>query len=135
GVVARAASTADVSDTLRRVHLFVLAAALASAAAAATTLALLMRRALSPLARLTRAAAEIERTGDARRRLPKPESEDEIARLAATLNGMLAALERARDSERRFLADASHELRTPLTAPLGNVPYLARHGASEELVA
>ena len=43
---------------------------------------------------------------------------------------MLGALERARDAERRFLADASHELRTPLTALLGNVDYLARHGAT-----
>jgi signal transduction histidine kinase len=41
---------------------------------------------------------------------------------------MLASLERARDVERRFLADASHELRTPLTALLGNVDYLERHG-------
>jgi len=48
---------------------------------------------------------------------------------------MLAALERAREAERRFLADASHELRTPLTALVGNVSYLARHGASAELVA
>ena len=48
---------------------------------------------------------------------------------------MLAALERSRDAERRFLADASHELRTPLTALVGNVDYLARHGASDELVA
>src|SRR5207248_800316 len=55
--------------------------------------------------------------------------------LAATLNGMLGALERAREAERRFLADASHELRTPLTALVGNVAYLARYGASEELVA
>ena len=48
---------------------------------------------------------------------------------------MLASLERARDNERRFLADASHELRTPLTALRGNVAYLARHGATPELVA
>ena len=47
---------------------------------------------------------------------------------------MLASLERARESERRFLADASHELRTPLTALRGNVAYLARHGATPELV-
>ena len=47
---------------------------------------------------------------------------------------MLASLERARDSERRFLADASHELRTPLTALRGNVAYLARHGATPELI-
>jgi signal transduction histidine kinase len=99
------------------------------------TLALLMRGALAPLRRLTRAAAEIEHTGDARRRLPQPESDDEVGRLAATLNGMLTALERAREAERRFLADASHELRTPLTALAGNIDYLARHGVSEELVA
>jgi two-component system, OmpR family, sensor kinase len=51
------------------------------------------------------------------------------------LNGMLAALDRARDSERRFLADASHELRTPVTSLLGNVEYAARHGADPELLA
>ena len=116
------------------VHLFVLVAALVAAAAASVALALLMRRALAPLGRLTRAAADIEQTGDARRRLPEPGSSDEIGRLAATLNGMLSALERARDAERRFLADASHELRTPLTALVGNVDYLARHGASAGLV-
>src|SRR5206468_4577951 len=135
GAVAVAASTHDLAETLSSVRLFVLVAALVAAGAAAVALTLLMRRALSPLGRLTRAAAEIERTGDPRRRLPQPESEDEIARLAQTLNGMLGALERAREAERRFLADASHELRTPLTALVGNVAYLARHGASEELVA
>jgi signal transduction histidine kinase len=134
GVVAVAASTGDLADTLRSVRLFVVAAAIAAAAAAALALALLMRRALSPLARLTRAAAEIERTGDTRRQLPEPDSDDEVARLAATLNRMLAALERARANERRFLADASHELRTPLTALAGNVSYLARHGATDELI-
>jgi len=85
--------------------------------------------------RLARAAAEIERTGDPSRRLPEPSSRDELAGLARTLNAMLASLERARDAERRFLADASHELRTPLTALVGNVEYVARHGASDELVA
>lgn len=135
GAVAVAGSTDAVSDTLGSVHLFVLLAALAAAAASTLALALLMRRALSPLGRLTRAAAEIERTVDPRRRLPQPAGDDEIGRLAGTLNRMLAALERAREAERRFVADASHELRTPLTALVGNVAYLARHGANEELVA
>jgi two-component system OmpR family sensor kinase len=135
GAVAVAASTHDLDETLESVHLFVVVAGLAAGVLSAIVLALLMRRALAPLGRLTRAAAEIERTGDPRRRLPEPESEDEVGRLAQTLNGMLAALERAREAERRFLADASHELRTPLTALLGNVAYLARHGASDELVA
>jgi len=134
GAVAVAASTHELDSTLADVHLVVLAAALVAAAAAAAALALLMRRALRPLGRLAHAAAEIERTGDSRRRLPQSEAGDEIARLARTLNGMLGALERARDAERRFLADASHELRTPLTALVGNVAYLARHGANDELV-
>jgi signal transduction histidine kinase len=47
-------------------------------------------------------------------RLPVPQARDELARLAATLNDMLARLETAFEHERRFVADASHELRTPL---------------------
>jgi signal transduction histidine kinase len=94
-----------------------------------------MRGALQPLARLDRAAGEIGRTGDPSRRLPDPHGADEVGRLATTLNAMLDSLERARESERRFLADASHELRTPLTALRGNVAHLARHGATPALVA
>ena len=135
GAVAVAASTHELDTTLASLHLLVLVAALAGAAAGAAALALLMRRALRPLNRLAHAAAEIERTGDPRRRLPQSAAGDEIARLGWTLNDMLAALERARDAERRFLADASHELRTPLTSLLGNVAYLARHGATAELIA
>ncbi len=135
GAVAVAASTRDLADTRASVRLFVLVAALVAAAAAAVVLAWLMRRALLPLARLARAAAEIERTGDAHRRLPEPAAADEIGRLAQTLNRMLTSLEQARERERRFLADASHELRTPLTALLGNVAYLAKHGPSDGLVA
>ncbi|HET9322396.1 MAG TPA: ATP-binding protein [Gaiellaceae bacterium] len=48
------------------------------------------------------------------RRLPRGEADDEISRLATTLNEMLARLERAIERERSFVADASHELRTPL---------------------
>jgi two-component system, OmpR family, sensor kinase len=135
GAVAVAGSTHDVSSTLASLHLFVLVGALAAAGLAALTLAVLMRRALSPLSRLANAAAEIERTGDPSRRLPEPASGDELVGLARTLNAMLASLQRAREAERRFLADASHELRTPLTSLLGNVAYAARHGASEELLA
>jgi signal transduction histidine kinase len=135
GAVAVAASTHDLDETLGSVRLFVIVAALAAAAAAAVALAFLMRRALMPLARLTEAAAEIERTGDARHRLPQPGGDDELRALAVTLNRMLQALERAREGERRFLADASHELRTPLTSLAGNVDYLVRHGVSDEVIA
>lgn len=48
-------------------------------------------------------------------RLPLPNAEDEIQRLGATLNAMLARLELAATHEREFISDASHELRTPLS--------------------
>jgi two-component system OmpR family sensor kinase len=135
GAVVVAASTHDLRETLASLHLFVLSAGLVAAALGALAVAILMRRALRPLEQLAESAAEVERTGDPSRRLPEPAARDEVGRLGATLNEMLASLERARDNERRFLADASHELRTPLTALRGNVAYLARHGATPELVA
>jgi two-component system OmpR family sensor kinase len=134
GAVLVAGSTRDLRDTMASLHAFVLAAALGAALLAGLAVAVLMGRALRPLGRLAESAAEVERTGDPARRLAQPESSDEVGRLAATLNAMLASLERSREVERRFLADASHELRTPLTALRGNVAYLARHGATPELV-
>jgi signal transduction histidine kinase len=134
GAVVVAGSTHDLDETLASLRWFLFAAGLAAAVLAGAAVAVLMRRALVPLERLAGAAADVERTGDPSRRLPEPAQQDEVGRLAATLNAMLASLERSRDAERRFLADASHELRTPLTALRGNVAYLARHGATPELV-
>lgn len=133
GAVVVAASEQDVAHTLANLRLFLVLAGVAAAALAAIAVFLLQRRALAPVTRLAAAAAEVERTGDPRRRLPLPPSNDEVGRLANTLNEMLASLERARDRERRFLADASHELRTPLTALRGNIAYLARHGPTPGL--
>jgi two-component system sensor histidine kinase MprB len=135
GAVVVAADEQDLQATLERLHRFVIGAGLAAAALGALAVGLLMGRALRPLRRLADAAAEIEQTGDAGRRLPEPGTRDEVAALASTLNAMLRSLEHARDAERRLLADASHELRTPLTALLGNVGYLARHGATPDLIA
>jgi signal transduction histidine kinase len=135
GAVLVASSTEDIEDTLHRLGgLLLLSGALAAAVGAAGA-ALLTRRGLGPLGRLSAAAAEIERTGDPARRLPDPRGEDEVAELARTLNGMLAALDAARLRERRFLADASHELRTPLTSLAGNVDFVARHGVNPEVLA
>jgi heavy metal sensor kinase len=48
------------------------------------------------------------------RRLPVPQTGDELQRLGETLNEMLDRLEAALERERGFVADAGHELRTPL---------------------
>jgi signal transduction histidine kinase len=69
---------------------------------------------LRPMEAMREAAAEISDV-DPGARLPLPLAEDEVYRLGATLNGMLARLEEARDRERAFFSDASHELRTPLS--------------------
>ena len=135
GAVVVAGSTHDLEETLSSLRLFLVAAGVAAAALAGLAVAILMRRALAPLERLADAAADVERTGDPARRLPQPAQRDEVGRLATILNAMLASIERSRDAERRFLADASHELRTPLTALRGNVAYLARHGVTPELVS
>jgi two-component system, OmpR family, sensor kinase len=135
GAVIVAGSTAEIGETLGRLHLFALFSGMVAIALATLAAFLLVRRALRPLERLSTGAAEIERTADLGRRLPEPESGDEVGRLARVLNRMLAALERAREGERRFLADASHELRSPVTALRGNVDYLRRHGPDEAVLA
>jgi signal transduction histidine kinase len=70
--------------------------------------------ALRPIEAMRRRAAEIS-SSSLDERLPVPEAGDEVARLGATLNEMLARIEGGLARERRFVADASHQLRTPLS--------------------
>jgi heavy metal sensor kinase len=74
---------------------------------------LLARTALAPVDRMAAAAGQITATR-LDRRLEVPNPDDELGRLARTLNGMIARLERSFGEIRRFTADAAHELRTPL---------------------
>jgi two-component system, OmpR family, sensor kinase len=69
--------------------------------------------ALRPVEEMRARAAQVS-TAEPEQRLPVPPTDDEIARLGATLNAMLDRLGEALAHERRFVADASHELRTPL---------------------
>ncbi|MFI7217469.1 sensor histidine kinase [Micromonospora maritima] len=69
---------------------------------------------LRPVEELRSGAAEITGRAGAER-LPVPAGQDEIHRLAVTLNDMLDRLAASRDRQRAFVADAAHELRSPLT--------------------
>ncbi|MEA2297328.1 MAG: two-component system, OmpR family, sensor kinase [Solirubrobacteraceae bacterium] len=129
GAVLVGSSTAEIEDTVRKIRALVLFSALAAGLLGAAGAALLTQRGLRPLRRLVDGARDIADTHDASRRLPIGRAGGELAELAQTLNRMLESLERARATERRFLADASHELRTPLTSLRGNAAYVARHGA------
>lgn len=124
--------TATVEATVARVRLFLLLGVLAASAVALALAHALSERALAPLSRLTSTARTIARTADPNRRVPVPDTEDEVAELARTLDDMLQALESSRaereavlEHQRQFIADASHELRTPLTSVLANLELLA----------
>jgi signal transduction histidine kinase len=82
---------------------------------ACATIWLVVGRALRPVERIRHAAGAVTHA-DLSRRVPEPGTDDEIGRLAGTVNDMLARLEDSAARQRRFVADASHELRTPLTA-------------------
>lgn len=72
-------------------------------------------RALRPVEAIRSQAASI--TGSTiHRRVPVPQTDDEVAALAITMNEMLDRLEDASSRQRRFVSDASHELRSPVAS-------------------
>src|SRR4051794_27457084 len=122
----------DLERTVRRVRVLLLLGVLGGAGLALLAGLAIARRAMTPIARLTETAREIERTRNPGRRIEVPDRKDEVAELARTLDGMLLALDAARGEtehalarQKRFVADASHELRTPLTSVLANLELLA----------
>lgn len=74
-------------------------------------------RVLAPVEHIRSGLEQISAT-DLSDRMPVPDTGDEVAQLAITVNDTLTRLEDAVDRHRRFVSDASHELRTPLTAML-----------------
>ncbi len=111
----------DGVDNARRRFLLILAGlapvAVIGAAAGGWWLA---GRALAPVDHMVESARRIG-AEDLAQRVPVPPADDELGHLATGLNDMLARLERAFSSARRFSADAAHELRTPLTILKGEI--------------
>jgi len=85
----------------------------------------LARRALSPVDAMVDAARKIE-AEDLSRRIPALSRDDELGRLAAVLNDMLARLQNSFGAVGRFSSDAAHELRTPLTIIKGEIEMALR---------
>jgi signal transduction histidine kinase len=82
-----------------------------------------------------RARADRITLARAEERLPVPAADDEIGRLAETLNEMLGRIERSLERQRAFVADAGHELRTPLAILRGELELGLRHNQDPEATA
>jgi signal transduction histidine kinase len=92
---------------------------------------LLIGRALRPVEAIRAEVAGIsDRALD--RRVPVPATDDEVSRLAETMNRMLDRLELAQRRQREFVADASHELQSPLTAIRAQVEVALAHPDSAQ---
>ncbi len=71
-------------------------------------------RALAPVEAIRSRVAQVQGTAGLHARVPVPDGDDEITRLAVTMNAMLERLQVGSERQRRFVGDASHELRSPL---------------------
>ena len=114
----------EVDQSLSRIGLFLLLIAASGVVVAALLGLLVARAALAPVKRLTSAVERVAETQDLSERI-EVAGEDELNRLAASFNAMLAALEESTRAQRQLVADASHELRTPLTSVRTNIEVLA----------
>jgi two-component system sensor histidine kinase MprB len=115
----------EVDETLRTLALMMLGVFAGGVALAVGLGFAVTRTAAAPVARLSDAAERVTETGDLSLRIDEPGTDDEIGRLAARFNAMMAALEGSVAAQRQLVADASHELRTPLTSVRTNIDLLA----------
>jgi two-component system sensor histidine kinase MprB len=115
----------EVDAALAALRLQLMGVALGGVLLAAVLGALVARAALAPVQRLREAVDHVALTGELTRYVPDGGS-DELSRLGANFNRMLAALRHSLKSQRQLVADASHELRTPLASLRTNVEVLER---------
>jgi two-component system sensor histidine kinase MprB len=125
GAIQVARSLADTEHTLDTLVIILALVSAGGIALAAALGPVVARTALAPAGEVSAAAEEVARTHDLTHRI-EVRGDDELARLAASFNEMMAALERSEAAQRRLVADASHELRTPLATLRTNIETLGR---------
>jgi signal transduction histidine kinase len=108
-------STEEVTDTLTTVVPFVAVALPLLLVLVAATTWVVVGRALLPVERMRREVDAVTALG-LDQRVADPHTDDELGRLARTMNQMLDRLDEAQRTQRRFVSDASHELKSPLAS-------------------
>lgn len=97
---------------------------------------LLVGIAFKPVESIRRRVSAIS-SADLTERVPVPSTEDEIARLAVTMNEMLTRVQAGQLAQQGFIGDASHELRSPLATIIATLD-LARtrqSGLDDDLIS
>lgn len=112
-VVIVAAELEDVSATVTQARGLLAVGVPLIMLAGAALLWFAVGRALRPVERMRQDAESIAALGSDQR-VHDPQSEDELGRLASTLNNMLGRLDANALSMRRFVSDSSHEIRSPI---------------------
>ena len=83
----------------------------------------IIKKALSPVAKISNTATEIQKNGDFSKRIEIDNGQDEIHKMANAFNEMLNSLENFYLHEKQFSSDVSHELRTPVSVILTESQY------------
>jgi signal transduction histidine kinase len=113
----------DVVDNVRR-QLFIGVPLVALLVAVVAWFA--VRGSLRPVAAIRAEVAKLSAT-DLGKRVPVPNTGDELTDLATTMNAMLHRISESVDRQRQFIGDASHELKTPLTSMRTQLEVLFAH--------
>lgn len=126
GYVQTSVSLVNLDRSIARFRLLLMAAMVGGLLVALGGSLATAARALRPIADMTETARAIALSRAFGRRLDPISQNDELGELSQTFNEMLASLNEAHQSQRRFVDDAAHELRAPLTSILGNLDLLER---------
>lgn len=125
------ASLDELDNAISRLEELLVAGGIGAVLVASLGAFLLAGRALRPVEAMRAEAAAIAATLPGRR-LATPNTNDEVARLAETLNNLLDRLQSVLSHQREFVAVASHELRTPLAVVQAELDLARRPGRSDE---
>ena len=129
-----AGSLDDIDESVATLTRSLLALVPAVAAGVGLLVWWLVGRTLAPVEAIRAEVAHIGGS-DRSRRVPVPPGDDEVARLARTMNDMLERIDDVSHRQQQFLADASHELRSPLTRMRAELEVDLAHQGDADLLA